>query len=103
MQRKKVAQTGPTLQSHLAQGQHCGHSPEGELQYHEGGHPGPHHGQEQGQTGQVHCLQRGPLRSQPLLMGLPLGVTVGAEWGAGWEVGSQCPVLGGMPGSQPHS
>lgn len=57
MQGKKVAQTGPTLQSHLAHGQHCGHSPEGELQYHEGGHPGSHHGQEQGQTGLVHCLQ----------------------------------------------
>lgn len=53
----KAAQTGPTPQSHLAQGQHCGHGPEGELQYHQGGYSGPYHRQEQGQTSQVHCLQ----------------------------------------------
>lgn len=76
----KRPRVAPTLSSHLAQGQQCGYSPEGELQDHEGGYPGPYHGQEQGQTSQMHHFQRGPLRSQPLLLGLPLGVTVGAEW-----------------------
>jgi hypothetical protein len=75
-----VAQSGPTLSSHLAQRQQSGHSPERELQDDEGGYPGPYQGQEQGQTSQMQHLQRGPLRAQPLLLGLPLGVTVGAEW-----------------------
>lgn len=51
------AQSVPTLSSHLAQGQQRGYSPEGELQDHEGGDPGPYHGQEQSQTSQMHHLQ----------------------------------------------
>lgn len=52
-----MVRSGPTLSSHLAQGQQCGHSPQGELQDHEGGDPCPYHGQEQSQTSQMHHFQ----------------------------------------------
>lgn len=66
--------------AHLAQGEQRGDGPEGELQHHQGGHPGPHDRQDQGQACQVRGLQRSPSGPKPLLFQPPLGVAVGAEW-----------------------
>lgn len=62
---------------YLAQGEQGGDGPEGELQHHQGGHARPQDGQDQGQPGQVHRLQQGPLGLQPLLLQPPLGAAVG--------------------------
>lgn len=78
----RAGQFAPTasLWPHLALGKQRGDGPEGELQHHQGGHPGPHDGQDQGQPNQVHGLQGGPRGLQPLLFQPPLWVAVGAEW-----------------------
>lgn len=80
--RAQARQGTPTtlLRPHLAQGEQRGDSPEGELQCHQGGHPVPHDGQDQGQSGQVHDVQRSPLGPQPLLFQPPLRVAVGGKW-----------------------